>query len=178
MRNIFRGELTYRYTVSSRSHEEVTSLTTHVGVHEKGTLSVLDLINNIKKSDSSEKVGAIALFIGVARGETREGEKVQKLTLEAYEEKANEVLTKICAGLSRKPGIVDVQIHHLLGEFAVGEDLVYVLVAGSHRTDVFPVLQEAVERYKSEVPIFKKERVVDAKGSATEHWVSEKNKEP
>jgi molybdopterin synthase catalytic subunit len=149
-------------------------LTTHTGVHEKGTISVLDLISNSKKSDNFKKAGAIALFIGVARGETLEGEKVQKLTLEAYEEKANEVLAKICDDLSKKPGIVDVQIHHLLGEFNVGEDLVYVLVAGSHRTDVFQVLREAVERYKSEVPVFKKERVVDAKGSATECWVSEK----
>ncbi|MCJ7559295.1 molybdenum cofactor biosynthesis protein MoaE [Candidatus Bathyarchaeota archaeon] len=149
-------------------------MTTHAGVHEKGTISVLDLISNSKKSDNFKKAGAIALFIGVARGETLEGEKVQKLTLEAYEEKANEVLAKICDALSKKPGIVDVQIHHLLGEFNVGEDLVYVLVAGSHRTDVFQVLREAVERYKSEVPVFKKERVVDAKGSATECWVSEK----
>ena len=101
---------------------------------------------------------------------------MQKLTLEAYEEKANEVLAKICYDLSQKPGIVDVQIHHLLGEFNIGEDLVYVSVAGSHRTDVFPVLREAVERYKKEAPIFKKERVMNAKGSATEYWVSEKEK--
>jgi molybdopterin synthase catalytic subunit len=152
-------------------------LTIHAGVHEKGTFSVSDLISNTKKNVNFEKAGAIALFIGVARGETLEGEKVQKLTLEAYEEKANEVLGKICDDLSKKPGIVDVQIHHLLGEFNVGEDLVYVSVAGSHRTDVFPVLREAVERYKSEAPIFKKERVTDAKGSATEFWVSEKKKQ-
>jgi molybdopterin synthase catalytic subunit len=148
-----------------------------VGVHEKGTLSVLDLLSSIKKSSNFEKAGAIALFIGVARGETLKGEKVQKLTLEAYEEKANEVLAKICDDLSQKPGIVDVQIHHLLGEFNIGEDLVYVSVAGSHRTDVFPVLREAVERYKKEAPIFKKERVINAKGSATEYWVSEKGKQ-
>jgi molybdopterin synthase catalytic subunit len=152
-------------------------LTIHAGVHEKGTFSVSDLISNTKKNVNFEKAGAIALFIGVARGEALEGEKVQKLTLEAYEEKANEVLGKICDDLSKKPGIVDVQIHHLLGEFNVGEDLVYVSVAGSHRTDVFPVLREAVERYKSEAPIFKKERVTDAKGSATEFWVSEKKKQ-
>ena len=152
-------------------------MTIHAGVHEKGTFSVSDLISNTKKNVNFEKAGAIALFIGVARGETLEGEKVQKLTLEAYEEKANEVLGKICDDLSKKPGIVDVQIHHLLGEFNVGEDLVYVSVAGSHRTDVFPVLREAVERYKSEAPIFKKERVTDAKGSATEFWVSEKKKQ-
>jgi molybdopterin synthase catalytic subunit len=154
----------------------VTRLTEQAGVHEKGTLSVLDLLGNIKKNGNFEKAGAIALFIGVARGETLEGEKVQKLTLEAYEEKANEVLAKICNDLSQKPGIVDVQIHHLLGEFNVGEDLVYVSVAGSHRTDVFPVLREAVERYKNEAPIFKKERVISTKGSAAEYWVSEKAK--
>jgi molybdopterin synthase catalytic subunit len=153
-------------------------LTKHAEVHKKGTFSLSDLIGNTRKTENFEKAGAIALFIGVARGETLKGEKVQKLTLEAYEEKANEVLTKICDDLSQRPGIVDVQIHHLLGEFNVGEDLVYVLVAGSHRTDVFPVLREAVERYKSEAPIFKKERIIDLKGSATERWVSEKeNKE-
>lgn len=152
-------------------------MTTHAGVHEKGKISVSDLLSNTKKSDNYEKAGAIALFIGVARGETLKGEKVQKLTLEAYEEKANEVLAKICEDLSKKSGIVDVQIHHLLGEFDVGEDLVYVLVAGSHRNDVFPVLREAVERYKNEAPVFKKEQIIDAKGAATEYWVSEKEKQ-
>ncbi len=151
-------------------------MTINAGVHEKGTFSVSDLLGGIRKNEKFEKAGAIALFIGVARGETLKGEKVQKLKLEAYEEKATEVLTKICADLSRRPGIVDVQIHHFLGEFNVGEDLVYVSVAGSHRTDVFSVLREAVERYKSEAPIFKKERVINAKGSAIEYWVSEKEK--
>ena len=152
-------------------------MTTQAGVHEKGTFSVLDLINNVKRSDNYEKTGAMALFIGVTRGENLKGEKVHKLKLEAYEEKANQVLGKICNDLTKKPGIVDVQIHHLLGEFNVGEDLVYVLVAGSHRTDVFPVLREAVERYKSEAPVFKKEYVTDAKGATTEYWVSENEKQ-
>jgi molybdopterin synthase catalytic subunit len=153
----------------------VIRLTEHSGVHEKGALSISNLLHKIKKNSDFAKAGAIALFIGVARGETLEGEKVQKLTLEAYEENANEVLAKICTDLSQKPGIVDVQIHHLLGEFDIGEDLVYVSVAGSHRTDVFPVLREAVERYKSETPIFKKEQVLNAEGSATAYWVSEKD---
>lgn len=144
------------------------------GVHEKGTFSVSDLINNARRSSNCEKTGAMALFIGVTRGETLDGKRVKKLKLEAYEEKANEILGNICDDLSKKPGIVDVQIHHLLGEFEVGEDLVYVLVAGSHRTDVFPILRKAVERYKSETPVFKKEYIIDAEGSASEYWVSEK----
>jgi len=149
-------------------------LTTNAGVHDKGKFALSDVISSVKTSAGFEKAGAIALFIGVARGETLTGEKVQKLTLEAYEEKANQVLEKICEELSKKPGIVNVQIHHLLGDFDVTDDMVYVSVAGSHRTDVFPVLEEAVERYKKEAPVFKKERITDAKGSTNEYWVSEK----
>jgi molybdopterin synthase catalytic subunit len=80
----------------------------------------------------------------------------------------------ICDELRRKPGVIDVQIHHLLGEFSVGEDLVYVLVAGSHRENIFSVLEEAVERYKSEAPIFKKEHVLTEKGEKKACWLSER----
>ncbi|MGQ9641986.1 MAG: molybdenum cofactor biosynthesis protein MoaE [Candidatus Bathycorpusculaceae bacterium] len=148
---------------------------TYASVHEKGKITLIDLLNNLKAKDSFSKAGAIAIFIGVVRGETLKSEKVQKLTLEAYEEKANESLTKICDELRKKTGIVDVQIHHLLGEFKVSEDLVYVLVAGEHRKNVFPVLEEAVERYKREAPIFKKEEILTCKGEKAAYWVTEKD---
>ena len=143
-------------------------------VHEKGSFSLTDLMDSVRKNEAFGKTGAIGLFIGVARAENIEGQKVVKLTLEAYEEKANETLTKICDELQKKQGIVDVQIHHLLGEFNAGEDLVYVSVAGSHRSEVFSVLREAVERYKHEAPVFKKEQIIDETGSIRESWVSEK----
>jgi len=143
------------------------------GVHEKGTLTLEEVIKNAKNKKNFQKAGAIATFIGVVRGEDVKGEKVQRLVLEAYEEKANEVLAKICNDLRKRNGIFDVQIHHLLGEFHVGEDLVYVLVAGSHRKNVFPVLEEAVERYKKEAPIFKKEYKADKKGKTSTCWVGE-----
>ena len=143
------------------------------GVHEKGAFSLLDIIKNVKSKSDIQKAGAIALFIGIVRGETLNREKVQKLELEAYKEKANEILASICNDLKKKQGIVDVQIHHLLGEFSVGEDLVYVLVAGAHRRNVFSVLEEAVERYKKEAPIFKKEYITDEKGKTRAYWVTE-----
>ena len=148
-------------------------MTQHAGVHEKGTFTLQQLVDSIKQTQNADKTGAIGIFIGVARGENNQGEKVQKLTLEAYEEKANQTLEQICEDLKKNPGIVDVQIHHLLGEFDVGDDMVYVSVAGSHRPEVFKVLREAVERYKHEAPVFKKETVVDKKGKTCETWVSE-----
>ena len=149
---------------------------TKSGIHKKGSFALIDLIKSVKGEQTFRKAGAIALFIGVVRGETPKGEKVQKLELEAYEEEANKVLSNICNDLERREGIVDVQIHHLVGEFRVSEDLVYVLVAGAHRENVFPVLKEAVERYKGEAPIFKKEYVIDEKGETTAHWVTERKK--
>lgn len=151
-------------------------MTSNAGVHQKGSFNAQDAIENIKKDPNYNKAGAIGLFVGVVRGETLESkqEKVEKLTVEAYEEKADQVLAKISSDLTQKPGIVNVQIHHLLGEFNVGDDLVYVAVAGAHRTDVFPALREAVERYKSEVPVFKKESIITEQGKTSEYWVSEK----
>jgi molybdopterin synthase catalytic subunit len=149
-------------------------VTAKAGVHPKGSFSIQDVLESIKGDPDFQKAGAVACFIGVVRGETFGGEKVQRLTIQGYEEKAQEVLTKICGELAKKPGIVAVQIHHLLGEFCVGEDLVYVAVAGAHRQEVFDVLHEAVERYKHEAPIFKKENVMDSFGRCSEYWVSEK----
>lgn len=148
-------------------------MTKKAGVHKKGTIKLAQIIQTTKATRNFHKAGAIALFIGVVRGKTRYRE-VKKLELEAYEEKATEVLENICRDLSKKEEIVDVQIHHMLGEFKAGEELVYVLVAGAHRNKIFPVLQEAVERYKKEVPIFKKEYTISKEGKTKSHWVSER----
>lgn len=145
----------------------------HAGVHEKNTFDLADLMKAVKANPNFRKVGAVVLFIGIARGETQQKEPVHRLELEAYSEKADTVLERICKELGQKPGIIDVQIHHLTGAFNVGEELVYVAVAGGHRSSVFPVLQEAVERYKHEAPIFKKEYLTDKKGTVKSHWVNE-----
>jgi|SRR5271157_5651 len=144
-----------------------------IGVHQKGKFNLADLIENVKNEMDFKKAGAITLFIGVVRGESQGEEVVEKLELEAYEEKANQTLNQICDDLRKKPDIIDVQIHHLLGEFRPGEDMVYVLVAGSHRQNMFSTLEEAVERYKKEAPIFKKEYVLTKNGKKKAHWTSE-----
>jgi molybdopterin synthase catalytic subunit len=151
-------------------------LAEQAGVHEKGSFGIQTLLENAKKKPDFAKAGAIAVFIGVVRGENNRGQKVIGMTLEAYEEKANETLVNITKELQQKEGIVDVQIHHLLGEFNVGDEVVYVSVAGAHRKETFDVLHEAVERYKHEAPVFKKERIVNSNGEETEYWVSEREK--
>jgi molybdopterin synthase catalytic subunit len=143
------------------------------GVHEKNTITLTDIIERTKRSKNYLKTGAITIFIGTVRNQT-DNRQVSKLELQAYEEQANKTLHAICKTLRKREGITDVQIHHLTGEFEPGEELVYVLVAGTHRNHVFPVLQEAVERYKKETPIFKKEHTTDKRGKSQALWTSEK----
>lgn len=140
------------------------------GVDKKGEVSLQDLVDAVKDNPEIGRGGAIVTFTGIVRGVTHDGREVEKLELEAYDSVAEKALVKICEELSRKPGIIDVLIHHLIGVFNVGEDMVYVVVAGSARGDVFPVLAEAVERYKHEVAIWKKEYLK----SGESYWVSEK----
>ena len=146
----------------------------YVGIHKKGEFTLPELLKSIKEREDFPKAGAIATFVGVVRGTTFDGEDVTGLELQAYEEEANKILGGICADLKKRTGVIDVQIHHFVGEFSVGEDLVYVVVAGAHRENVFGVLREAVERYKKEVPVFKKEHIIDETGAKEAYWVSER----
>lgn len=139
-------------------------------VHRKGEVTLEDILRNVKSNPRIREAGAIACFIGIVRGFTRSGAPVEKMEVEAYEEKANETLARICEELSQREGIVDVQIHHNVGSFDVGEELVYVVVAGGHRKHVFPVLVEAVERYKGEAELWKKEYTPNGA-----HWVNDEN---
>lgn len=146
----------------------------YIGIHKKGEFSLSELLKSIKERKDFPKAGAIATFVGVVRGTTLEHENVEQLELQAYEEEANRVLGEICTNLKNREGVIDVQIHHFIGEFSVGEDLVYVVVAGAHRENVFKVLREAVERYKNEAPVFKKEHIIDETGVKEAYWVSER----
>ena len=75
----------------------------------------------------------------------------------AYKDAAIKNLQSICNDLRKIEGIIEVIIIHLVGEFAVGEDMVYVVLAGAHREESFSTLVKAVNRYKKEAPLWKKE---------------------
>ncbi len=127
------------------------------------------LIKKIRSSLHIEKAGAIGTFTGIVRGRTGDT-FTEFLEFEEYGGIVQEKIDEICADLRQKEGIVDVLIHHRSGIIKAGEDIVYIVVAAGHREQLFPVLREAIERLKIEVPIWKKEHTL--KG---EWWVYDKN---
>lgn len=142
--------------------------TKRAGIDKKGEISLEDLLALVKNNPEISKSGAIVTFTGVVRGVTHDGATVEKLELETYDEVAEKTLNTICNELKNKPGIIEVLIHHLTGTFSVGEEIVYVVVAGASRKEVFSTLIEAVERYKHEAAIWKKEYLKDG----VSHWAS------
>jgi molybdopterin synthase catalytic subunit len=116
-------------------------------------------MDEVRRHPESKRAGAMATFVGIVREDPVEssGGKVRYLEYEAFEEVAVQKLQKLRDELAKREGIVDVSIHHVVDRLGVGEDSLIVAVLGTRRRFVFSILEEAVERVKKEVPIWKKE---------------------
>ena len=139
------------------------------GVYKKGTISLEQIYTEVRKHPDISKAGDIVSFIGIVRGETVNGEKVTKLKIEAYKEQAEKKLRLISEDLRKIKGIIEVILIHLRGEFSVGEEMVYVVIAGAHREESFNTLIKAVNRYKKEAPFWKKE----FQKSGKSYWIED-----
>jgi molybdopterin synthase catalytic subunit len=130
-----------------------------IAMAQPDRVTLWDLLAKVRRNPEIKKAGAIGTFSGIVR-EIAKGETTKALEFESYDVVAKERIAKIERELKAKPGIVDVLIHHKTGRIAAGEDIVFIVVAAGHRQELFPVLREAIERVKEEVPIWKKEFTV------------------
>ena len=140
-----------------------------IGIHPKGDLSIRPILDFIKANEKFNEVGAVACFFGFVKKFVRAREEVKGLELEAYEEKAEEIFSEISEEMRKRPGIIDVTIHHVIGKLEIGDLIFVVMIAGKSRKDVFPALVEAVERAKRDATIWKKEEVVTGKSCWIEY---------
>ncbi len=139
----------------------------NIGVTKKGKVSIQGLIGLVRSNKRFNEVGALACFMGLVRGYTRTKKKVKRLELEAYTERAERAFQAIAEDVKTRPGIVEVLIHHIIGKLEVGDPILFVIVAGASRRDVFPALVETVDRVKREAAIWKKEVLASGKS----YWV-------
>jgi len=131
-------------------------------MYSKQSLNLFDGVNDIQKNVSNKNVGAIVTFIGVSKESSTVSEKkVKSVTIESYKEEADRTLQKICDEIKQAFSLIYISIIHLEGDFNPTEPIVAVIIASKSRGPAFKALQEAVERYKKEPPIFKKENYTD-----------------
>ncbi len=104
------------------------------------------LIEKIKSEADKDRLGMILCHNGVVRGTSRLGHKVRHLDVTKNEGAWNRIL----AEARNLPGIEGVEAHLFTGRREVGEDLMMVVVGGDIRENVFPALEETVDRLKRE----------------------------
>jgi molybdopterin synthase catalytic subunit len=131
------------------------------GIYNKGEIDLECVIQSIKRDPNIEEAGSIHTFTGIVRCNSKTGKPVVRMKIDAYDDLANESIKRICARLKQETGIIDVKIIHLKGEFDVSEDLVYVVLASAHRKEGFTLIKDAVDMYKKEIAVWKREDFKD-----------------
>ena len=109
--------------------------------------SLESMINKVKTHPCYPDVGMILCHNGVVRKNSREGRKVTGLSVTVD----HEILKKIIEDQKQKKGIIEVLVEVRDGKpLAVGEDVMYIVVAGDIRENVIAALSETLNRVKSE----------------------------
>ena len=100
--------------------------------------------------------GAIATFTGTVRDRSR-GRHVLHLDYEAFEEMAEQTMSRLAAELKERYSLCDVAIHHRVGRVEIGEPSVVIAVSAPHRADALAACRDAIDTLKETVPLWKKE---------------------
>ena len=137
------------------------------GIYKKGEVDLGSIIKAIKEKPNILKAGSIHTFTGIVRNSSMDGKPVVSMKIDAYDDLANKSIEKICKELKKEAGIIDVMIVHLKGDFDLSDDLVYVVVASAHRKEGFDTVSKAVEMYKKEIAVWKREDFIDG----TSEWI-------
>lgn len=121
------------------------------------TTDPIDL-NALQQAVTTPCDGAVVLFTGTVRGVTG-AERTEKLEYEAYTEMALAKLRQVADEMRAKFALIHgIALVQRVGEMAVGEPTVAVVVSAGHRGDgAFEAARYGIDRLKQIVPVWKKE---------------------
>ncbi|MDG6900645.1 MAG: molybdenum cofactor biosynthesis protein MoaE [Nitrososphaerota archaeon] len=112
--------------------------------------------------------GGIVVFTGTIRNRSEFG-RVDGLEYQAYREMAEKRLKVIGAEVMKKWPVKKVSMYHREGRLRIGEVSVVVAVSSAHRAEAFEACRYAIDRIKTGLPLWKRERV-----RGTNRWVEGK----
>ncbi|WP_020589127.1 molybdenum cofactor biosynthesis protein MoaE [Desulfobacter curvatus] len=105
------------------------------------------MINQMKNHPDISKAGMVLYHNGMVRDSSRDGRPVTGLTITVDQEKLNEILDQTRA----MPGIVEVLVHiNSDAPLMVGDDVMFLAVAGDIREHVIDALTYSLNRIKTE----------------------------
>ena len=103
-----------------------------------------------------EDCGAVVTFEGTTRS-PNQGEVVERLTYEAWPERAERQLRRIAEAVAAEHGLGGAVAVHRTGDVAAGETSVVVAASAPHRDAAFDGARALINRVKAEVAIWKQE---------------------
>lgn len=106
------------------------------------------LLDSVKKHPDFDKAGMVLAHNGVVRSTSRDGRKVKGLKVAVDHDK----LKQIVAEQKQRAGIVDIRVEIAEDrDLTVGDDVMFLVVAGDIRENVIAVLSETLNQIKSTV---------------------------
>ena len=102
--------------------------------------------------------GAVASFVGLARGEPV---GAAALELQAYPGFTEAAIEQFAEDAKRRFGLQDVEVVHRVGLIPAGEAIVLVLTAAAHRRAALEACDYLMDHLKSRAPLWKKEHGAD-----------------
>jgi molybdopterin synthase catalytic subunit len=116
------------------------------------TIDIEMLLENVKDNAA----GATVLFLGTVRNHNDDYD-VSAIYYEAYIKMAQETMAKIETESIKRWNLKKFAAMHRIGNLKIGEVSVAIAVSSEHRAEAFEAGRYAIDRIKSEVPIWKKE---------------------
>lgn len=104
--------------------------------------------------------GGIGVFIGTVRNH-HEGKAVQALKYTSYAPVSEKMIRQIEQEIQDQFAVSYVRVIHRIGALEIGEKAIIAIAYAAHRREAFAACEEAVERVKHEVPVWKEEFYVD-----------------
>jgi molybdopterin synthase catalytic subunit len=113
----------------------------------KKALMIDRWIEEIKRRANPEELGMILVHNGIVRATSKSGKPVRGMKLSYDKEKLDSMIPTF----KQKTGVVDVRVWINAGDLEVGDDIMFLIVAGKFRTDVLPVFEELLSVIKREI---------------------------
>ncbi|HZU73582.1 MAG TPA: molybdenum cofactor biosynthesis protein MoaE [Acidimicrobiales bacterium] len=101
--------------------------------------------------------GAVVVFAGTVRDHAEGRPGVSSLRYEAYQEQVVPKLAAIADEARRQWSLGRIALLHRIGELALTECSVLVVVSSAHRAEAFDGARFCIEAIKASVPIWKEE---------------------
>lgn len=104
-------------------------------------------LDEIKQRANPEDLGMIMVHNGIVRGTSKSGRPVQCMKL-SYDQKR---LNSVIPIFKQRTGVVEVKVWINSGNLKVGDNIMFLFVAGRFKTDVLPVFEELLSLIKNEI---------------------------